>query len=181
IPISWTRRSICKEPLMIDLSSARRSCSTIRRTAIWSWTSVAPKSTSARSVTDHGNSTGAFVGSSLKSRVGADHAAQRLRLDIAVSLAGRMVAARMVEVGGLISYGANPADANRQVGVYAGRILKGAKPADLPVVQASKLELVINAQTARTIGLTVPPSLPPLAHQLIPPSQRRRPLTYNYP
>src|SRR5262249_3628283 len=82
---------------MIDLSSARRSCSKIRRTAIWSWTSVAPKSTSARSVTDHGNSTGAFVGSSLKSRVGADHAAQRLRLDIAGSLARTMVAARMVE------------------------------------------------------------------------------------
>src|SRR5262249_41192807 len=54
---------------MIDLSSARQSCSTIRRTAIWSLTSVAPKSTSARSVTDHGTSTGAFVGSSLKSRL----------------------------------------------------------------------------------------------------------------
>jgi putative ABC transport system substrate-binding protein len=63
------------------------------------------------------------------------------------------------QAGGLMSYGANIADAWRQVGSYAGRILKSATPTDLPVVQSIKLELVINAQTATMLGLTVPPML----------------------
>jgi putative tryptophan/tyrosine transport system substrate-binding protein len=96
-----------------------------------------------------------------------DRRVQLTTLTVRHALPTIFSSSKFAEVGGLMSYAPNSTDHFRQAGIYVGRILKGDKPADLPVMQPIKFEFVINLQTARTVGLTVPPTMLALADKVI--------------
>ena len=104
--------------------------------------------------------------------VGADSFLTSRRLQLATLATRHAIPAiyngrEFAEAGGLMGYGTSVTEVYRQLGVYAGRILMGAKPAELPVVQSTKFEFVINMQTARALGIKVPNSIQLLADELI--------------
>jgi len=95
------------------------------------------------------------------------HAVQFATLSAVNKIPAAYAVRELVAAGGLMSYGTDLADAYRQVGIYTGSVLKGAKPADLPVVQSSKFEFIINLQTARVLGIEVRPDVLSIADEVI--------------